>query len=330
MKTRNKTPKHFDRMSEKQTAAAMRIDPIIAAPAADPWMIFHNGFYYFCESRNHTTIHVRKSKTILDIGKDKGVKVWTPPKKGANCKGVWAPELHRIGERWYIYYAADDGHNENHRMWVLESVSDDPQGAYRCRGCLETDGWAIDGTVLDVGGSLYFTWSGWPGKVDGQQNLYIAPMSNPYTLSGKRVLISSPEHDWERVDMPINEGPQVLQRDGKIFIIYSASGSWTVDYCLGLLVNETNDVLNPDAWKKVGPVFQKNELLWGVGHCSFVKSPCNTEDWILYHAKSEMTKGWLDRAVHAQPFAWREDGLPHFGTPTPTARARKTKQPQLN
>src|SRR4051812_40136213 len=99
--------------------------PLISAPAADPWMIQHKGFYYFCESRNQTTLHVRKPRSILDIAHDEGVKVWTPPASGLNSKNVWAPELHHINGRWYIYYAADDGKNENHRMWVIESESDD-------------------------------------------------------------------------------------------------------------------------------------------------------------------------------------------------------------
>src|SRR5436189_27057 len=82
---------------------------------------------------------------------------------------------------------------------------------------------------------------------------------------------------WERMTMPICEGPQVLRRNGKTFIVYSASASWTADYCLGLLMNETSDFLNPAAWKKQGPALQKTPHVWGVGHCSFVKSPCQTE-----------------------------------------------------
>src|SRR5437764_13599744 len=117
--------------------------------------------------------------------------------------------------------------------------------------------------------------------------------------------------------MPICEGPQVLKRDGKIFVIYSASASWTVDYCLGMIVAETKDVLNPNAWKKIGPVFAKSETIWGIGHCSFVKSPCQTEDWILYHSKSQKTHGWEDRDVHAKQFTWTREGLPDFGTPLP-------------
>ena len=64
-------------------------------------------------------------------------------------------------------------------------------------------------------------------------------MSDPATISGERVLIAEPQQNWERVEMPICEGPQVLRRNGDLFIVYSASASWTADYCLGMLHNNT-------------------------------------------------------------------------------------------
>jgi GH43 family beta-xylosidase len=281
-------------------------------------MIFHEGFYYYCESRNdQRSICIRKSKTIAGIPHDPGIYVWHAPPKGGNCHAVWAPELHWLNGRWFIYYAADDGENENHRMWVLESESSDPQGEYRCRGVMDTGGWAIDGTVLQHKGQLYFIWSGWPGASDGQQNLYIARMKDPVTPIHPRVLMCSPDQKWERRAMPICEGPQVLVRQDRIFVVYSASGSWTADYCLGMLVHRSGDLLDPATWEKRGPVFQKTEHIWGVGHCSFVQSPCATEDWIVYHAKSRKKHGWEDRDVHAKRFSWTPDGLPDFGVPLP-------------
>lgn len=281
-------------------------------------MIFHGGAYYYSESRNKRQIHIRRSRNIAGIGQDPGVRVWTAPSTGRNSDNIWAPELHLIDGKWFIYYAADDGRNENHRMWVLESESSDPCGKYQCRGRLDTSGWAIDGTVLTLDdGRHYMIWSGWPGRRNGQQNIYIAPLKDPVTVGGPRVLLTTPEHPWERVAMPICEGPQVLKRNGDLFIVYSASGSWTTDYCLGLLHNKTRDVLNPTTWVKHGPVFKKTEQVWGVGHCSFVKSLCQTEDWIVYHAKSSLKPGWEDREVHAKRFSWRSDGFPDFGDPLP-------------
>jgi GH43 family beta-xylosidase len=173
--------------------------------------------------------------------------------------------------------------------------------------------------VLDDG-RMFFVWSGWRGKRNGKQNLYVAPMSNPFSISGSRVLLCEPDQEWERIGMPICEGPQVLQNNGKIFVVYSASASWTEDYCLGLLTNTDGNVLNPASWsKRPTPVFRKTEHVWGLGHCSFVKSPCQKQDYIIYHAKSSKAEGWSDRDVHAKEFAWTIDGLPDFGTPMPRA-----------
>jgi GH43 family beta-xylosidase len=292
------------------------VNPIIPPASADPWVIAFKGAYYYCESRSQNSIWIRKAECFTELGADEGVQVWVAPTLGPNSNAVWAPELHQIGERWYIYYAADDGLNENHRMWVLESVTNDPQGAYRCKGMLETQGWAIDGTILKHEGELYFVWSGWPGALNGKQNLYMAPMSNPWTIAGDRVLLATPDLRWERIEMDICEGPQVLQRHGKLFIVYSASGSWTPDYCLGMLEFTGGNVSDPQCWKKWdAPVFRRNSRVWGVGHCSFVQSPDGLEDWIVYHAKTRKKSGWNDRNVHAQRFTWTEDGNPFFGAP---------------
>ena len=95
-------------------------------------------------------------------------------------------------------------------------------------------------------------------------------MADPVTISGTRLLIATPNQPWERVAMPICEGPQ-LKRNGDIFIVYSAIGSWTPDYCLGLLHNKTHDILSPASWTKHGPVFKRPSEVWGVDHCSFVE-----------------------------------------------------------
>jgi len=94
-------------------------------------MILHGGYYYYTESRDQRHICIRRSRAIAGIGQDEGACVWSAPLHGMNSDNVWAPELHLIDGRWYIYYAADDGDNRNHRMWVLESETSDPRGKYR-------------------------------------------------------------------------------------------------------------------------------------------------------------------------------------------------------
>ena len=298
-------------------------NPIIG-DGADPWITYKDGYYYL----THTTgwdIYVRRATRLAGtngIGAASQVMAFSPP--APYNWDVWAPELHFIQGKAYLYYAADNGTNANHRMFVAEQVGQTMSFAYKGKVYdASHDRWAIDGTVLQAtNGSLYFIWSGWPGKTDGLQNLYIAPMSNPWTISGSRVLLSTPDLPWESW---IQEGPVVLQRGGKVFVIYAANLSWTDNECLGMLVNTDGNYLNPASWtKSPQPVFQTvtgpNGSVFGPGHCSFTQSLDGTEDWIFYHAAKYSGAGWT-RNIRMQRFAWDAGGIPDFGQPVPAGVA---------
>lgn len=144
----------------------------------------------------------------------------------------------------------------------------------------DSDVWGIDGTVLQYGdGQLYYIWSGWPTYDAGfPQNLYIAKMSDPMHLTGPRALLREPRSGWESIGARLNEGPQVLQHNGRTFVIFSASGSWTADYCLGMIgIDGLKDPMNPaNWWQDVDQcVFWRNDAqnVFGVGHASFTTSP---------------------------------------------------------
>jgi GH43 family beta-xylosidase len=282
-------------------------------------MIYKDGFYYFTFTAGNR-IEVWKSATIIGIDRGTKVTVWRAPSSGPQCCNVWAPELHFISGKWYIYFAADDGMDVNHRMYVLESVGSDPQGDYSAKGKISAaaDRWAIDGSVLQkTDGTLYFIWSGWAALEPGSQNIYIAPMKNPWTIGGQRTLISAPVNSWERHGWAVNEGPVALQKGGNTFIVFSASGGSTPDYCLGMLTNTDGNLLAPASWQKsAGCVFQGTDTVFGPGHNSFVKSPDMTEDWIIYHARNTSTQTWAGRTARAQKFTWRADGTPDFGKPS--------------
>lgn len=305
-------------------AKGMFINPLMSGQ--DPSVVYRDGFYYLVQSDGD--IWVTKSATLTGLGSGTRVKVWSHAASGGLCCGIWAPELIFLNNRWYIYFAADDGNNANHRMYVIESTGTNPQGSYNPPKKLAppTDRWAIDGTVLQKdNGALYFVWSGWDGFTNVQQNLYIAPMSNPTTISGERSLISQPTNAWERIGgQPyINEGPEILKRNGKIFLVYSASGSWTDDYCLGMLTaSSTADVMLAGSWtKSPGCVFSKNTGAYGPGHNAFTTSPDGSEDWQLYHANTTAGTGWNGRTIRAQRFTWNADGSPNFGRPIPANTA---------
>jgi GH43 family beta-xylosidase len=312
-------------------------NPILPS-GADPWITYRNGYYYYTNSLGNK-ITIWKTKDIANLRYSPKKTIWVPPAGKSYSKEIWAPEIHFINNKWYVYFAADDGKNTNHRLYVLENSSPDPLlGEWIFKGQVTeaSNKWAIDGSVFRHKGQFYLIWSGWEGDVNGQQNIYVAKMKNPWTVEGPRVRISSPEYDWEKVgdlddaDNPphvnVNEGPEVLKHGNKLILIYSASGCWTDNYALGMLTaSASSDVLDAGSWKKAPkPVFEqsKENSVYAPGHNSFFKSPDGKEDWILYHANPKPGCGCGgQRSPRMQRFTWKKDGTPNFGLPVKAGMA---------
>lgn len=297
---------------------------------ADPYSTFKDGWYYYTNTTPNKLV-IWKTRNLADLKTAEKKTIWEAAPNDMNA--IWAPEIHYIKGKWYMYFAGVMGKSKNHRMYVLENASQDPlQGDWVMKGKVAdpSDKWAIDGNVFTHRGQLYMMWSGWEGDVNIQQNIYIAKMKNPWTITGNRVKISSPEFDWEKhgdlgekSDPPhvnVNEGPQILIKGKKMFVIYSASGCWTDFYALGMLSADASaDPLDAKSWiKSPQPVFKQSPEngVYAPGHNSFFKSPNGKEDWILYHANSSAGLGCGSRrSPRAQRFSWNTDGNPNFGIP---------------
>lgn len=297
---------------------------------ADPWVVQWKGFYYYSNTAG-SNLTLWKTADITDLRHAEKKAVWTPEPGHEWSKELWAPELHRWGNKWYIYFAADAGKNESHRNFVVENDSDDPiEGTWTFKGKVSdaTDKWAIDPTIFEVHGQHYIVWSGWKGENDGEQDLFIAHMSNPWTVDSPRTLISAPTYAWEQHgDLPgrhvnVNEGPEFLTHGKKMFIVYSASGCWTDNYSLGVLEANTNsNPLNAKSWTKQDHPFLSTDpasSAFSPGHNGFFKSPNGKEDWIIYHANPQAGQGCGNhRSPRIQRFTWDKSGLPDFGKPAP-------------
>jgi GH43 family beta-xylosidase len=294
----------------------------------DPWVIQKDTTYYYTNTFGNR-ISIYTTSKMSELKNATLTTIWTPPATGPYSKDIWAPEIHYLGGKWYVYFAADDGNNETHRIYVLENSSGDPvKGSWTFKGKItdSSDKWAIDASEFDYNGQSYLIWSGWEGSVNVSQNIYIAKLLNPWTIEGSRVMISTPTYPWEKMGwgggLPtVNEGPEALiNSNGELFITYSASGCWTDDYAIGLLsLKENGDPMNADDWIKLStPVFSKKPEngAYGTGHNGFFKSRDGTEDWIIYHANSQAGEGCgNERNPRMQKFSWNADGTPNFGEP---------------
>lgn len=311
-------------------SASTFTNPIIRSQAAgDPWVIRHAGAYYFTATLDENAgLWVWKSATLTGLDSGEKVQVWAAPAAGAMSAQIWAPELHFLQGRWYLYFTASDGTDAHHRHYVLEAETGDPQGLYKApvRVDPSLESYAIDGSVLQLpNGQLYWMYCA--------QGVWIAPMDSPTSVRPERACFIEGSEDWERAwllsgatwgqaDSYWIEAPQALYHAGRVFVAYSA-GHTAAEYYLGLMELTGQDPLDPAAWiKHPGPLFGPYEgpdgAVYAPGHNCFTTSPDGQEDWLVYHGKERYAGDFAGRLVRAQRFGWAEDGLPELGRPLPS------------
>lgn len=286
-------------------------NPVGSGP--DPFMTFFNGSYYLAMTEGDA-IRIRKSPSAAGLLRAPATEVWRDSNTSRN-QHLWAPEFYQVGERWYLYYTADDGTDENHRLFVLESDGNDPAGSYHFKAKLtppNRDVFAIDPALLRHNGKLYLSWS---GKTQFQHNgLNVAPMSNPWTVSGNAVAIDAAGDCGE-----VREGPAFLYRNGRTWMTYSVCDTGKPDYKLWMMSIAANaDPLVPANWQQhQGAVFSRSDArgVFGPGHHSFFTSPDGSQDWIVYLAKTTGQYTYANRTSRIQRIGWNSDGSPNLGEP---------------
>lgn len=280
-------------MKGKEIKTTDSISPIIDQDGADPYVLKHGDVYYYTKTTGNNITLIR-SDNLSGISAGEICVLYEPM---SELENLWAPEIFYLDEVWYVYFAANVPGEEMHHMYVLINENSDPfEGDWKCEPVAGMDDkFAIDGTVFEVESRRYFVWSGWEGYENICQNLYLAEMITPTEVMEEKILLSSPEFEWEIIGNPwVNEGPEIIIKEDTINLVYSASGSWTDDYCLGLLTaDKNNDLKLPESWKKEDvPIFSSENDVWGPGHCSFTTSADGTENIVVYHAARWQGAGW--------------------------------------
>ncbi len=311
-----------------QTEGVMPVNPLIQQ-RADPHVFRHSDGHYYLTATvpEYDRIVLRRATTIAGLANATEKVIWNRHPKGEMAVHIWAPEIHFIDGKWYIYFTA--GRSDDIwaiRLYVLENASANPlEGTWVEKGQLKTafESFSLDATTFEHRGQRYLVWTQRPLEPEGAgTDIYIARMRNPWTIELPQVSISSPTAEWETRGHKVNEAPAVLIRNGRVFMTFSASAT-DANYCIGLLTaDEDANLLERASWKKSPqPVFASSDEngQFGPGHNSFTTSADGT-DVLVYHARNykDIEGEPLhdpNRHTRVQPLRWNADGTPDFGVP---------------
>jgi GH43 family beta-xylosidase len=312
-----------------QASPGVRYTNPLVPQRADPHIFKHtDGHYYYTATvPEYDRIILRRATTLQGLSTATEKVIWTKHATGEMAAHIWAPEIHFIDGRWYVYFAAGSSDDIwRIRMYVLQSSGPDPfTSTWTERGRLVTpwDTFSLDASTFVHNGVRYLIWAQQPPGSDVNSGLYIARMRDPWTISGTPTLLSTPTLAWETIGFKVNEGPSVIVRNGRIFMTFSASAT-DANYCMGLLTASASaDLLDAASWsKRPTPVFTSNDATsqYGPGHNSFTTSEDGRSDILVYHDRDyrDISGDPLDdpnRRTRVQKLYWNADGTPNFGIP---------------
>ena len=266
-----------------ETASSETVLSEEKVPLADPYILLYNGIYYAYGTFAEDGIAVMTSEDLLR---------WTPAVGRAagglalykedvwGEKWFWAPEVYRIGNKFYMLYSADEH--------ICIAESDSPLGPFvqQQKQPLIKDERCIDNTLFtDDDGKLYMFFC----RFNDGLNIWVAEMEAD--LSGlkmetlrKCIHVSQP---WEEIWPRVNEGSFVIKHNGTYYMTYSANSYESPFYGIGCATSSS--VWGP--WTKYdhNPLLQKPGDLVGVGHSAMFTDKSGKLR-IVFHAHCDEQK----------------------------------------
>lgn len=317
-------------LATTRVPSASPVNPLVKQRADAQVFRHDDGFYYMTGSvPEYDRLVLRRSRTLAGLATAQEAVLWRHEKIGPMSGFLWAPELHLIDGRWIMYFAAgpSGGGEDVFRIRTYAVVCDGPdpmKGRWSVLGEFKApwDSFNLDSTSFVHRGKRYFAWAQREPGIETNSNLYIAPMASPLTLAAKATRLTVPTLDWEVRGYKVAEAPAVIERNGRLFMTYSASAT-DARYCLGLLTIDADaDLMDARAWtKSPEPVFVtcRETSVFGPGHNSFTVDE-QGRDVLVYHGRDyeAITGDPLfdpNRHTRMQRLYYKPDGSPDFGVP---------------
>ena len=149
---------------------ALKYNEVWIAQRADPYVYLHtDGNYYFTASLpDYDGIALRRADSLDKLPASEEKMIWKKHETGPMGHHIWAPEMHYLFGKWYIYFAAGDAENIwNIRPYVLECQGQDPlNDAWVEMGMMQAAdedefsfrSFSLDATIFGNKGKHYYIW----------------------------------------------------------------------------------------------------------------------------------------------------------------------------
>ncbi len=299
-------------------------NPISNFSAPDPFITYdrESGYYYALFTRGKH-LEIFRSKHAARVVSDNDSKIiYTPNGAEHGVWGdIWAPEMHMGSDgSWYIYTSTRMRPEPSAKcLFILKAKDKDPFGEWEFITKPTPDVFSIDPTIYtDSDGTQYMCCSRVEEGVG--QVLDIIKLASPTEFSGEMATIAKAELDWELVPPYVDkwsivEGAFFIKNMNRLFIVYSANGCWSDDYCLGILEHTGGKICDKENWiKHPTPILVKGNGVYGPGHASFFYSPDGTELWCAYHGMKEHNENATEapRYMNIQKVNFDDSGFPYL------------------
>ncbi len=274
------------------------LNPVMPGDHPDPSILRDGDDYYmtFSSFDAYPGIVIWHSKDLVN---------WQPVTAALTTPigSVWAPELCKHGERYYVYIPARFPENRsNYVIWA-----DDIAGPWSEPIDLELPDHIDPGHVVDTNGDRYLCLSGGD----------IVPLTpDGLATAGPVRHVYDPwryPDDWV-VESFSPEGPKMLYRDGYFYMITAVGGTAGPPTGHMVIVARARSLDGPWEDAPNNPILRtesRNEKWWSRGHATLVEGP-GGDWWMVYHGY-ENAFWTLGRQCLLAPVIWTDDGWIEVG-----------------
>ena len=265
-----------------ETAPVTSGNPLFPGWYADPEVAVFNRRYWIYPTYSAPY----DQQTFLDAFSSADLVTWTKHPRILDSTAVkwakramWAPSVIARGDKYFLFFSANDIQNNNQPGGIGVAIADTPAGPFKdylgkpLLGQIHNGAQPIDQFVFqDKDGSYYMIYGGW-----GHCN--ITRLKDDFTGF---VPFADDTLFKEVTPQGYVEGPVMFVRNGKYYFMWSEGGWGGPHYRVTYAIADS--VLGP--FQRIGTILQQDPTVaTGAGHHSVLQVP-GTDDWyIVYHRR---------------------------------------------